>query len=57
MAKLVDNLTAQVTRKQEEMRVKDGQVSLNNNTIDSLSAQASVICVFAITIEFCRCIR
>uniref|UniRef100_A0A7S3VU85 DNA repair protein RAD50 n=1 Tax=Dunaliella tertiolecta TaxID=3047 RepID=A0A7S3VU85_DUNTE len=42
-AQVIENLAEQITRKQAELRVKQGQVNTNNQTIDNLLAQISDI--------------
>eukprot|EP00983_Pelagomonas_calceolata_P086423 1156753-Pelagomonas_calceolata.AAC.2 len=42
-AQVIENLAEQITRKQAELRVKQGQVNTNNQTIDNLLAQASIL--------------
>jgi len=38
-AQTINNLTAQITRKQEELRIRQEQESSNNSTIEGLLAQ------------------
>lgn len=42
LAQQVDNITRQITRKQEELRMKRQQVTQNAATVESLYAQVCV---------------